>query len=321
MVHRLSESGSKLYVVSGEIWKNEWISPADKSPMVKGDHVPSVIPFVIEADGETSSGDELQIGVRWLWFKPGVVESLRNRRGGYLSWYTKETGSFGAAKPYSVTFGVNSLGLVNVLAKDIAYLPEAHKKLWVAHNCSPEGQVSQELLTMQAEGSWVRTIAPEIELWEKMKSLQTTFERRFSHALFRPSATFHNPGCHRFVCADLDGLFLLSKELTRSTIEHLDLKALRDLTQGEDSNLGTLKRLEILITQEGADGHTIMGPLFAVYDLRQFDAHVSAQDVSKEFALLGLDINSDNFVEHGKILLEQVATGIIYCRSSVNMSL
>lgn len=301
-------SGAKLYAVSAEIWKNEWISPADNSPRVKGDYVPSVIPFVTGADGATSSGDDLKQGLRWIWFKPGVVESLRNRRGGYISWSTRETGRLGVSQPYSIPFGVNSLGLINVMADDVANLPEAHKKIWVAHNCSPEGQVSQELLTIQAEGSWVLTTAPEFELWEKMESLQTAFERRFSQVLFRPSATFMNPGCHRFVSDDLNGMFLLSKELIRSTIEHIDQKALKDLTPGEPSNTRTLKRLEKLITQAGADGRSIMGPLFAVYELRQFDAHVSANDVSNEFALLGLDINSDKFVEHGKNMIEQVAT-------------
>ena len=147
--------------------------------------------------------------------------------------------------------------MINVMAKDIANLPEAHKKFWVAHNVAPDGQVSQELLTMQAEGNWVHTIASEIILWKEMEALQIAFQRRYSRDLFRPSATFDNVVCHRFICSDLDGLSLLSKKITRSTIEFFDQKALKDLTPDEDSKLGTLKRLEKLINIEGLDGHAI----------------------------------------------------------------
>ena len=71
-----SSSESKIYAVSGEIWKNEWITPADISPRVKGDYVPSVIPFIISADGQSLSGeDDLKKGLRWHGL--GLLSSSR----------------------------------------------------------------------------------------------------------------------------------------------------------------------------------------------------------------------------------------------------
>ena len=214
----------------------------------------------------------------------------------------------GASPPNSIHFGTNSLGLINVLANDLAMLPESHKKLWVAHNCSPEGKVSDELLMSQMEANPADSLPPELELWENMMSLQVAFERRFSNPLFQKSDSFENSGCHRFLSVDREGLFRLSKELTRSTIEILNASVLKELTKNEEGKLGPLKRLEKLLTQAGADGYEIMGPLFAIYDLRQFDAHIPSEDVSTEFELLGLDANSDNYVEHGKHLLSRVSS-------------
>jgi hypothetical protein len=40
---------------------------------------------------------------------------------------------------------VNKFGFINVLGKDIGELPEWAQKLWVPHNVSPEGGLSEEL--------------------------------------------------------------------------------------------------------------------------------------------------------------------------------
>jgi hypothetical protein len=235
------------------------------------------------------------------------------RRGGYLAWYTADTGKLGAAKPYSVHFGVNALGLINVYAKDISYLPETHKKLWVAHNCSPEGQVSRELLMSQMEVKPANTVAPEVSLWRSVDSLQTAFTNKFSRPLFRgtmgePSARLR---IHRFHAIDREGIFYLSKELTRGLIEWFDITSLKKLTPSQDNKLGSLKRLEKLVSATGAEGYRIMGPLFAVYDLRIADAHISSSDVSDKFQLLGLAPRADNYVEQGKMLLQKVADTLV----------
>ena len=79
------QTSPRLFVVSGDLWKNDWVSPALKSPRVKGDEEPSVIPFIVDSDGTTAAGSELAAGIKWLWFRPTVVEHLRNRRGGILT--------------------------------------------------------------------------------------------------------------------------------------------------------------------------------------------------------------------------------------------
>jgi hypothetical protein len=45
-------------------------------------------------------------------------------RGGNLQWYTAQTGAVGFLQSGRVHFGINTLGLINVYAKDIALLPD-----------------------------------------------------------------------------------------------------------------------------------------------------------------------------------------------------
>lgn len=123
----LRHTGKKLYISTGQLWKNDWVEPSMQSPRIRNDSVKSTIPFIIENDGSTATSDKLKDGIRWLWFKPGVANELLRRRNSLLSWYSRNTGQIGPAYAYSVHFGVNPKGLFNIFAKDIALLPDVYK--------------------------------------------------------------------------------------------------------------------------------------------------------------------------------------------------
>ena len=123
-----SYDGRKLYRVSGELWRKEWLGPSATSPRVRGDKSDHTVYFIVSSDGSTLDGDSLiRIG-KWLWFKPEVIVSLYHRRDGSLSFYTQETGGVGCSDDSEVHFGVNDIGLVNVYAKDIGLLPNWQQK-------------------------------------------------------------------------------------------------------------------------------------------------------------------------------------------------
>jgi hypothetical protein len=138
--------GRKLFLVRGEMWRNEWIPPSDTSPRVRGDRIEPQIRFIVDSSETLLSGKELKSHRGWLWFKPSVIQSLLEKRKGFLEWYTEDTGQVGPAPHQGVHFGVNDLGLINVLAKDIALLAGIYQKVWVTHNIPPDGGVSGELL-------------------------------------------------------------------------------------------------------------------------------------------------------------------------------
>ena len=227
---KLSE-GRKLYRVAGEVWRAEWVEPGPRSTRIRGDEPDPPISFVVDASGKRQIAKSLTDSGRWLWFKPELIPALIERRGGSLEWYTRETGSVKGSPDYRVHFGINSLGLVNAYAKDVAFLPEWLQRVWAGFNVSPEGKVSAELFLAQGQGVPARTQAPETFLPVGITVLNDAFNKHFGRALFRPrsdSAEEFKP-CHRFKALSESGLYGLAKDLVRAVVEHVDTAALHKI--------------------------------------------------------------------------------------------
>jgi hypothetical protein len=312
---KLSER-RKLYRVAGEIWRAEWVEPAARSARVRGDEPRPPISFVVDAAGRKQIAKSLVDSGRWLWFKPGVIPALIDRRGGSLEWYTRETGSVKGSPDYRVHFGINSLGLVNAYAKDVALLPEWLQRVWAGFNVSPEGKVSAELFLAQGQGVPARTQAPEPFLPVGIAVLNDAFTKRFGRALFRPHADSEEVfrPCHRFKALSASGLYGLAKDLVRVVVEHIDTAALHQIVAPPSKeNWGSLKSLEkVLATVAGEmKAHAALGPLHGVYNLRLADAHIPSKDLDEAHALARVD-RALPFVMQGRDLL-------VTCVNSLHM--
>lgn len=305
-------TGKELVRAMSEIWKKEWIEPALKSPRVKGDKVPSKLEFIVDNEGKTETSETLFSPSRWLWFHPDVINDLLKKRTGVLTWHSEDTGNIGGAWHRSVHFGVNSIGLVNVYAKDIANLDEIDKKVWARHNVSPEGRVSAELLSSQMQAIPAETDAPEQDFFSVIQEIQKVSKSKLGQELFREHSFEEgiNKRIHRFQATSLGGFFLLCKEITRYLIERIDMDFLKTLKKEKD-NLGTLKRLENILTALGYDGRKIMGVLVGVYDLRLTDAHLPSKEKTEDaMKLIGIDYDEVGF-NSGKELIKNVNNSLI----------
>jgi len=303
------DKGRKLYFVSGEVWKTDWIKPAEKSPRVRHDQIESVIPFIIDNEGKSLCGDDLKAGGRYLWFKPTLVNALLGFQNSHLGWYTEDTGNLGLTGR-TVHFGVNSEGFINVYAKDIALLPEIDKKIWISHNVTPEGGVSKELLQSQQEAVPASTTSPETRLIEGIKLLDEAFNDKFGSRLFRTHDSENEilRNIHRFQSTSEDGVFILAKELTRFVIERLDYKILESLTSTLDSKTGSLKRLEQILSDCRLRGRKILSPFAGIYELRKADAHLPSKEYQEALKLLELDSHDrKNLVDLGKKMIYKIA--------------
>lgn len=287
-------TGAKLYRVAGELWRNEWVEPASKSPIVRGDEMPSTVFFITDAEGNYENSKTLVAEGRWLWFKPEVMPLLAHRRGGSLSWYSRETGEIACSPGYGVHFGVNSLGLINVYAKDIALLPEWQQKIWSGYNVSPEGKVSEELLASQVDAIPADTQPPEEFLTKGLELLNRLTEEKLGITLIKQHEKIPQLiiRAHRFRASDEEGLFALAKDLTRLITERIDTVALQKLVappKGE--KWGSLKSLEKLLATRITPNlaRKVMGPLFGIYELRKPDAHLPSQELSEAFSLVDVD--------------------------------
>lgn len=148
-------------------------------------------------------------------------------RGAQLRWFSRETGLLGATK-YGVHFGLNSLGLISVLAKDIGNLATWEQRIWSAHNVTPEGGVSAELFAAQMEVNPATTIAPEACLEGALDALDTAFAAKHGKPLLRDHETVPSllRRAHRFQAAEADGVLELAKELTRLFAERVEVDAI-----------------------------------------------------------------------------------------------
>jgi hypothetical protein len=291
--------GRKLVRVTGELWRDEEIEPADHSVRVRGDEVPTGVRYIVDASGETKSSEALddENDPRWLWFRPEVVPAILKHRGSRFCWYTQETGGISLASSDLTHFGLNSLGLITVLAYDIAKLPPWQQRIWVGHNIAPDGRVSAELLSAQARAVVAETTAPEAALPEVLQGLDELFANALGAPLFRAHADTAKlvKSISRFRALEPDGLFALAKDLMRvvaDCIDHARLQKVAPPPKGV--TWGSLKSLEgYLATIISADdARKIMGPLAGTYDLRVADAHPAGEDLNKAYQLARVDPNA-----------------------------
>jgi hypothetical protein len=298
--------GRKLYRVVGEVWRDEWVEPGARSTRIRRDEPHPPIAFVVDASGKKQVAKSLIGSGRWLWFKPDLITALMERRGGALEWYTRETGAVKGSPEYNVHFGINSLGLVNAYAKDVALLPEWLQRVWAGFNVSPEGKVSAELFLAQGQGVPAQTQAPEPFLPVGIAVLNDAFKNRLGIALFHPHTNFEaSRSCHRFKALSASGLYGLAKDLVRVVVEHIDTAALQQIVPPPNKEKwGSLKSLEKVLASVTGEkwAHAALGALHGIYNLRLADAHVPSKDVEEAYALARVD-RALPFVMQGRDLL------------------
>lgn len=308
------DAGQKLYIVKGEFWHNEWIDPASRSPIVRRDKIPSTVSFITDAEGKTKHSEMLIEGGRWLWFRPEVMPVLAHRRGGSLKWHTRDTGEVGCSPGRDVHFGINSIGLINVYAKDIALLDEWEQKIWAGHNVPPEGKVSEELLSSQVKGILANTKAPEKFFPIVLSKLNNLASKKLKIILVRQHERTSDimKQSHRFRSTNTEGLFALAKDLNRLTAESINVAALRkSLKYPKSEQRGSIKLLENLLALRIHPNHarTILSPLAGIYELRQPDAHLVNLKSNDAFRLAQVDRNAP-FIIQGYQLLHACVSSI-----------
>lgn len=321
----------KLYRVEGELWRTEWIEPASRSPIVRGDETPPTVFFVTNAEGRQESRETLVKEGRWLWFRPEVITVLAHRRGGSLEWCTRDTGSVGCSPDYCVHFGVNSLGLINVYAKDIALLPDWQQKIWAGYNVSPEGKVSDELLASQVKAIPADTQAPEAYLSAGLMRLNHAAEEKLGISIVRPHHQIPElvMRTHRFRATDKEGLLALAKDLARLTADSFDAGAIQKLVNPpKGTKWGSLKSLENLLATriDPNDARALLSPLFGIYELRLGDAHLGSRELDEALKLVRVDPSAPYVIQGYQIMHACVSSihsicGVIEGWDSPNQSI
>ncbi|WP_330083985.1 hypothetical protein [Methylocystis iwaonis] len=291
----IRDGEGRRYRVTGEMWRGEWIEPAEKPCRIMGEEPHEFLSVTIDGGGgkvdlETLNHEEVG---KYLWFRPEVVNALLLQRGGVLNWYTHDTGGVSASPDWLVHFGVNGLGLLNAYAYDIARRPLWERRIWAAHNCRPDGGVSGELLKAQMECAPAGSKSPEYLFHYALRWLDDIFQEKFGASLFSEHHEVQalSARIHRFRAVDENGLRALAKDVVKLSIERINKKSLIDALGEKKSESATLKLLQRLLAKHTSEkyAYTRMTPLFGLYDLRGTDAHLASSDVDECYSRLGVD--------------------------------
>jgi hypothetical protein len=299
--------GRKLFTVIGELWRNDWIEPANISPRVKGDKSQPTIFYIVNEKGEKEDSNALAHSGKWLWFKPDVIMALAHRRGGGITWHTRNTGSVHCSPDYEIHFGMNNLGLVNVYAEDVAILPEWQQQIWVGYSIGPDGGVSAELIASQVRAIPAETQAPEEYLRKGIEIANALAKEKLKISLFRDHELLSDlfEKTHRFRAIDETGLFALAKDVTRLIADSLDITAMQSIVPPPPkTNWGSLKSLENLMASqiEAEKARNIISALVGAYELRLADAHLPGKDVQEAFDLLNIDRSLPTVIQGYQLL-------------------
>ena len=105
--------------------------------------------------------------------------------------------------------------------------------------------------------------------------------------------------------------------MARLTADHFDAKALQRIASpSEGARWGSLKSLEkvlaTIISEDAA--HRLMSPLFAIYELRLADAHLTSQEVAAALKALRIAGNEAPIDQGYKMLDACVGTIYAVCK-------
>lgn len=304
-------SGNILIDLFSDFWKYEILKNNNISERIRYDEKNSSIPFIVDNDGKTELPEDFQDRICWLWFKPDILIEIMKRENAILHWYSEFTGSTGLNQNYCVHFGQNKLGYINIFAKDIANLPDYIKKIWSAHNIVPDGKVTEELLMAQMECNPASTHAPEKQFHLGIDKFEQAFLKIFEKNIFRQHSEEKDliKRIHRFNGINKEGIFQLSKHITKYFIERLNFDVLKELTPSLDKKTGSIKRLEKILNDLGENGRDLTSSFVGIYELRHNDSHLSSSKMKDSFDLLKIQFEEgkENYIKEARQIIKIVS--------------
>ena len=297
-----------LYNYFAQFRKFYILSNDNYSEIILGDKPQANFDYYIDNTNRKVISKKLKDKVQFLWFKPNVIKVLFAENYTTIKWRTANIATIYFGTEY-FDIALNREGLVNVFITDIINLSPYYQKIWHAYNCPPSGGVSEEFLALEMECKNIDTDSPEILLEVAISEFDSAFYEKYEKHLIKQTdeKSFKNK-IDRFTAISKSDCFTLCKNINSYVTERFDLSVLKEKTSNLDKNIGSLKRLEILLTEKNKEVHNIISPLFVVYDMRIVDSHI-AKESDSIFQRLGITLtgNEDNFVIVGAIIIFKVA--------------
>lgn len=234
----------------------------------------------------------------YLHFRPEVLQKYLQTPGYNVFFHTRNWGV--ASLPGdrgTIDVGINSQGLVNAFAPDIADLNPSEQAYWSSFSSIPSGDICEEMFQTRMQNNPPHSPGTTELIEEALFQLDTIFQKQFSVPLFndiKPDQKNLNSLSIGVFSSQYNDVLELAKILYGWVIETMQIGSLRDaltaLGKPIDNKLRQIKLLENILMAKGIDqaqARSITAPLVALNELRGGSAHIGNPDLENCFRLMG----------------------------------
>ena len=237
----------------------------------------------------------------YLYFRPDVLQKYLRVPGYSIFFHMRNWGL--ASMPgdqKTIDVGVNSQGLVNAFALDIANLNIAEQAYWASFSSLPSGEICDEMFQTRMQQNPPHSPGVIDLVKESCKHLDDAVKELASICVFKPfepkdielSRLSVGP-----ITSQFEELLELAKVLYKWVVETMEVDSLRNVlkTLGESvdreiKKLRQIKLIERILIAKGmkkVDARSVTAPLIGLNELRIGAAHNSNLQLDHIFKLLG----------------------------------
>jgi hypothetical protein len=269
----------------------------------------SVLPsFIVNDEGRrevipknTYLGNYIESGIGkfgYLYFRPEVLQKYLHVPGYSVFFHMRNWGV--ASLPGNrgtIDVGINSQGLINAFAPDIADLPSIEQSYWASYSSLPSGEICEEMFQTRMQQNPPHSPGVTELIRDARDQLSAVFKKQFSVNLFKDIEPSRQELCRLSVGPILNQyteVNELAKILYGWVIETMKLAPLRTTLValgGEvDEKIRQIKLLEKSLIAKGLDESkacSITAPLVGLNKLRISAAHIGSIELEECFRLMG----------------------------------
>lgn len=300
------DPGKNFHLVRSILRRNIVIEPYEKpkierSPwpyygdLLNTDENPK---FIINSEGYKAQLTDNQCPL-YLYFKPEVLLKYLRTPGYGVFFHMRNWGvvSF-PSEGNSIDVGVNSKGLVNAFAPDIAKRNTAEQAYWASYSSIPSGEICEELFQTRMQCNPPHSPGVIDLILEVRNDLDQAFQEKFFCKAYDEFDPEYLQKCKISVgpiTNDFTEIFELAKILYKWLIESISIESLRRSINGKIDYGQEWKQIklfeEILKINEidELSAKSFTNCLRGLNELRIADAHISSTKLEKAFTLLGIN--------------------------------
>jgi hypothetical protein len=295
--------------------------------------------FIVDNEGKrktlpqnTYLGDYISNGIGnygYLYFRPEVLQKYFQTPGYCVFFHMRNWGTVSLPGDRdTIDVGINSQGLINAFAPDIANLNTSEQAYWASFSSLPSGEVCEEMFQTRMQNNPPNSPGI-IELIRNSRlNLEEVFKKQHQVNLFN-SLEPEKQDLYRLSVGPLgnqfNDVFNLAKILYEWIIETMQIDSLHtclsNLGGTINKDLRQIKLLESILKAKGMDvanARQITAPLVGLNQLRIGSAHIGALEMEPSFQLMGVQITPQTPREGWNLCVDAVVASLNSISSLLN---